>query len=36
MNIIDRCVIATRLFVHYRRTGLPLCYSATRAWRHSA
>ena len=36
MKLIDRCVIATRLFRHYRRAGLPLRYSALRAWRFSA
>lgn len=36
MRLIDRCVIATRLFRHYRSTGLPLRYSATRAWRMAA
>ena len=36
MGIFERIVTATRLFRHYRRTGLPLRYSALRAWRFSA
>lgn len=35
MKILDRCVIAPRLFRMYRHNGQPIKTAASRAWRMS-